>query len=142
VKAHIIRFLSYNFLGALFPVLISLIVHGLGKKEPTPGIYTPEFLFFAVVISATALGDITDEKKLVQNNPLVQLVKAMLLWGALSVAVIYGLYLYGAIIGPENQEVRNRVSCISPIIAVVLFLASLLAEIMLAKKLEQSGTTP
>jgi len=142
IKAHLIRFFSYNVLGALLPVGISLFIHLIGKKQPSLDKYTSDLLFFAIVIGATTLGDITDERKVVQNNPLVQVVKANLLWGTIVVGIIYGLFLYGVIIGPENSDVRSSLSVISLVLAIGLFFAGFFAEIMLADSREKAKEPP
>ena len=58
----------YNFFLALLPLFISFFVRHISNVNHLPGIYTPELLFFSIMISATALGDITDETKLYKLN--------------------------------------------------------------------------
>lgn len=131
--SHLIRFLMYNFIGALLPLMISWIIRLVSDISASPGVYAPELLFFAVMINATALGDITDEVKIVGNAPLFQFVKGVLLFGAIGVASIYGMYQYDTIVGPGNVAFRNNITQLTLIFALTSFITSLLAEIFVAK---------
>jgi len=137
--SHVIRFLTYNFVGALLPLIISWTVRRLGEVPAPPGVYAPELLFFGVMISATALGDITDETKILGNAPSIQLIKGTLLFGAIGVAAIFGMYQYDAIIGSGNSAFRSNITDVTLIVVSVLFLASLTAEILIARI---RGATP
>ena len=107
---HLIRFLVYNFIGALLPLFIAFSIRKTANIPPTPGVYAPELLFFAIMISATALGDITDETKIVGNAPLFQSIKGALLFGAIATGVFYGMYQYDAIVGPGNPSFRSNIT--------------------------------
>lgn len=130
---YLIRFLMYNFVGALLPMAISLIIRYLASSPSAPGIYAPELLFFAVMISATALGDVTDETKIIDNTPTFQFIKGALLFGAIAVAAIYGMYQYDSIVGPGNTKFRENITKVTLILSFFLFVTSLLAEILIAK---------
>ncbi len=118
---YLIRFLMYNFVGALLPMAISLIIRYLASSPSVPGIYAPELLFFAVMISATALGDITDETEITKNSPVFQFVKGALLFGAIAVAAIYGMYQYDSIIGLGNAKFRENITEFTLILSLFLF---------------------
>jgi hypothetical protein len=123
----------YNFIGALLPFMISWTVRRVSDISASPGVYAPELLFFAIMISATALGDITDEVKIVGKAPSFQLVKGALLFGAIGVASIYGMYQYDTIVGPGNIAFHNNITNFTLVFALILFVTSLLAEILVAK---------
>lgn len=123
----------YNFVGALLPLMISWTIRYISEVPAPPGVYAPELLFFGVVISATALGDLTDEEKLAGSSPIFQLVKGVLLFGAITTAAIFGVYQYDVIIGPGNSIFRTNITGFSLVIAIVLFITSLLTEILIAK---------
>ncbi len=132
MAAYLIRFLMYNFVGALLPLLISLFIRHISNIIPHPGVYTPELLFFSIMISATALGDVTDEIKL-YGNKAFQLTKGLLLFGSIGAAGIFGMFQYDAIVGPGNVPFRENITKYSLIIAVFLFLVSFMAEFLVAK---------
>ena len=123
----------YNFIGALLPLMVSYIVRQVSAITALPGVYAPELLFFAIMVSATALGDITDETKIIGNAPVFQLVKGALLFGSLGLAAVYGMYQYDTIVGPGNIAFRNNITNFTLICALALFFTSLLAETLIAK---------
>lgn len=130
---HMIRFLMYNFVGALLPLAISYVIRQVADIPALPGVYAPELLFFAIMISATALGDITDEAKMVGKAPVFQLIRGALLFGSLGVASIYGMNQFDSIVGPGNINFRNNITNLTLICALTLFVTSLLAETLIAK---------
>jgi hypothetical protein len=131
--SHLIRFLMYNFIGALLPLMVSWTVRRISDISAFPGAYAPELLFFAIMISATALGDITDEVKIVGKAPTFQLVKGALLFGAIAIASVYGMYQYDTIVGPGNIAFRNNITNLTVVLASILFVTSLLAELLVAQ---------
>src|SRR5258706_99121 len=74
-----------------------------------------------------------DEFKIVGNAPLFQLIRGALLFGAIGVASIYGMYQYDAIVGPGNIVFRNNITGLTLVFAVALFITSLSAEILVAR---------
>ena len=131
--AHMIRFLMYNFVGALLPLSISYIIRQVASIPPSPGVYAPELLFFAIMVSATALGDITDETKMIGKAPVFQLLKGALLFGSLGLAAIYGMNQYDTIVGPGNDTFRSNITNFTLVCAIILFITSFLAETLIAK---------
>lgn len=115
------------------PLSISWVVRKLGEVQAAPGAYAPELLFFGVMVSVTALGDLTDEEKSVGADWMIQLLKATLLFGALAVSSIFGVYQYDVIFGSSNITFRSNITLFALISSSLLFLASLLAEIVVAK---------
>lgn len=130
--AHLIRFLMYNLVGALLPLFISLFIHYICNITPHAGVYTPELLFFSIMISATALGDVTDEIKLYEKMTF-QLTKGILIFGSIGAAIIFGMFQYDAIVGPGNILFRENITKFSLIIAIFLFLISFITEFIVAK---------
>jgi NO-binding membrane sensor protein with MHYT domain len=132
MAAHLIRFLMYNFIGALLPLFISLFIRNIANITHRPGVYTPELLFFSIMISATALGDVTDEIKLYKKT-IFQLIKGALIFGSIGAAIIFGMFQYDAIVGPGNIGFRENITKYSLTIAVFLFITSFMAEFLVAK---------
>ena len=130
--SHMIRFVMYNLVGALLPLLISWTVRRIGDVLDPPGAYAPELLFFAVMISATALGDLTDEKEL-GGQPVFQLMKGTLLFGAIVVAAIFGVHQYDIILGPGNLTFRTNITSYALLLAIALFVTSMVAEMLIAR---------
>jgi hypothetical protein len=132
-SSDLIRFLVYNLVGALLPLIISWTVRHLANILPSSGVYAPELLFFAIMISATAIGDITDEARVIGTSWLFQLLRGTLLFGAIGAATVYGMYQYDSIIGPGNTAFRGNITNFTLTIGIVLFFVSLLAEILVSK---------
>ncbi len=63
----------------------------------------------------------------------IQLLKATLLFGALAVASIFGVYQYDIIFELNNVTLRNNTTLFASFSSGLLFVASLLAEIVIAK---------
>ena len=105
----------------------------MGSVPAIPGVYAPELLFFGIMISATALGDITDEARIIENTLLFQAIKGVLLFGAIGVAALYGMYQYDAIVGPGNIAFRSSITGVTLVAAVFSFLTSFSAEFLLVK---------
>ncbi len=131
--SHLIRFFMYNFVGALLPLAISLLVHRLGEIQPAPGAYAPEILVFGIMICATALGDLTDEAKIVGSDPQIQVVKGILIFGGLAIAAIFGVYQFDAIIGSGNAVLRTNIANAAIIMSGIAFAVGLSAEVLIAK---------
>ena len=81
------------------------------------------------MISATALGDITDEVKIVGKGPSFQAVKGALLFGGIAVASLYGMYQYDTIIGPGNIAFRNNITGFALILALILDIIGIKYEV-------------
>lgn len=133
LASHITRFLIYNMAFALLPLFFNLLLRATVGVQPTPGVYAPELLIFGVVISATALGDLSDESRIFGSAPRIQLIRALLLLGAIMAAGFFGLFQYDAIFGSANSTFRNNITPLALILGVVLFAASISAEILVGK---------
>lgn len=131
--AYLVRFIMYNLVGALLPLGISFTIRQVASVQAQPGVYASELLFFGIMISATALGDITDESKKLGSDVLFQIIRGALLFGCIGVAAIFGVYQYDAIVGPGNQNFRLNITNLSIVTSSFLLITSLLAEILIAR---------
>lgn len=130
--SHLIRFVGFNICISLIPLGASWVVRGLAEIDPPPGVYAPELLFLAVSVSATALGDITDEKYTQGIKWLFDLLKATLLLGVIASAMFWGFYQYDTVIGSDNINVRNNITFFSSLIAILMVVISLITEVIIA----------
>lgn len=133
VVSDLEKFLSYNLFGALLPLIISWGVRQLSGVAATEGVYAAELLFFAVMISTTALGDLSDETKHLAKTLFYELIKGGLRFGALGVAAIFGAYQYDSIFSPSGSAFRQNITTFSLYVAIALFVLSLVAEIMVVR---------
>lgn len=88
-KTKIFRWLTYNVLFAFIPVGFFVLARVLLMQDVTVQNFsrTPELLFFSLMLSGTALGDLSD------NAPL-QSVHLLLLKSALFVTTVLSTLLY------------------------------------------------
>ncbi|HEY0072375.1 MAG TPA: hypothetical protein VGE04_20640 [Chloroflexia bacterium] len=105
----------------------------MGNVVAPPGVYAPELLFFAVMISAIALGDVADEARATGDDPFFQLVRGVLMFGGLVAAALFGIYQYDQIVGPGDISFRDNVTSWAVWLAGPLFITSLAAEILIMK---------
>ncbi len=133
LASHISRFLIYNMTFALLPLLFTALVRGLGAVQAAPGVYAPELFIFGTVLSATALGDLTDESRIMGYATRVQWIKGLLLLGGFVSAACFGLFQYDAILGSANSNFRSNITGVALIISIVLLLSSLSAEYLVGR---------
>ena len=136
VVSNLIRFIGLNAALALVPLGTSILVRQLGEVLTPPGIYAPEILFFSVSISATALGDLTNERYTENLKWLFDLLKITLIVGITVSALFFGFYQYESIIAVVNNKIRNNITPFSVTLAITMFIVSIVSEIVISSTKE------
>jgi hypothetical protein len=131
--SRLIRFSLYNIVFALLPLIISASIRQIASLATPAGVYAPEILFFAVMISATALGDISDEVKVTGSSPFFQLLRGALMLGAIASAALFGMYQYDQIVGPGFPPFRENITWYAIAMGVVFLIFSVVAEVLLGR---------
>ncbi len=139
LSSYLIRFIGFNVGFALLPLAASVAVRILAEITPPAGAYAQELLFFAVSVSATALGDLTDERFAGGVRWLFDLLKVVLIISVAVAALLFGFYQYEAIIGPGNANIRNNITPLSIWMAFLTLMVSLTAEILIAYTRRKNG---
>lgn len=130
----IIRWITYNLIFALLPLGASLTLHALsGTLTAQTLASSPEILFFCLMVSATALGDLSEITASVGWDLRLRVVWACLLFGAIWSAILYGALLSHTIPGPATPSFQSNLLKVSVGIAVPLFLVSTLAEVLIGR---------
>ncbi|MEL6931001.1 MAG: hypothetical protein AAFO95_20600, partial [Cyanobacteria bacterium J06600_6] len=81
----LIRWLTYNTLFALLPLAISILLRTLtGKLSIETLTNSPDILFFALMISSTALGDMNEVADIIGWDATFSLLSSALTLGAIT----------------------------------------------------------
>ncbi len=130
---RLLRWFTFNVVFALFPLITAILFRKLaGKLTPDDIAQSPEILFFALMISATALGDLSEVIPSVGLDALLGALAAILLIGSIFSAILYGGLLYNSIMDTD-PIFRARLLNYSIFLAVSLFGVSTLTEVMLGR---------
>jgi hypothetical protein len=119
---------------ALLPLAAAVTLQALNRTLTTQAVAnSPEILFFALMVSATAMGDISEITIPVGWDLRFRVFWSCLLLGAIWSAVLYGGLLYDSIIGPGSPSFKLRLLVLSIIVAVLLFVVSTVVEALLGR---------
>jgi hypothetical protein len=129
------RWLTYNTIFALLPLIISILLHFLtGKLSLQTFSNSPEILFFALTISATALGDISETITLIGGDLTFTILSSALLLGVVASAILYGCLIYDTTIVINSPSgFRKNLLNFSIGLAVVMFILGTLVEVLIGK---------
>jgi len=130
---RLLRFLIYNVVFALVPLMLSIIIRQLSNVTAPAGVYAPELLFFAVMVSATALGEISDEARLTGSEPLFQILRGLLMIGAVGAGALFGMYQFDQIVGPGSLAFRENITILALVMGIIFFILSMAAEVLLGR---------
>ena len=131
---RLVRWFTYNLGFALLPLVAAVTLRVLNGTLTTQAVSnSSEILFFALMVSATAMGDISEVTVPVGWDLRFRVFWSCLLLGGIWSAILYGGLLYDSIIGPGSPSFRSRLLVLSIIVAVLLFLVSTIVEILLGR---------
>ena len=127
----LLRWLVFNFLLGLFPLLASLFIHSLaGKMTRAVTVNSPEVLFLALTISGTALRDLYEGSEMLRDSVLYNILYYALFISLLVSAFLYGLFTYDSMINPQVGDMRQALlgynitlaatSCVCGVLTVLL----------------------
>ena len=126
---RLVRWFTFNIAFALLPLGAAVLIRSLAGKLTREALAnSPEILFFALMISATAVGDLVAVSKPEDNGTVFQILWSALLLGAVSAALLYGVFLYASIMNPAASDFRVGLWSISKWLAVTFAIVSTLAE--------------
>ncbi len=131
---RLVRWFTYNVVFALLPLGAALLLRALAGKLTTEAVAnSPEILFFALMVSATAMGDLSEIAAPLGWDLTFRILGSALLIGAVFSSILYGSLLYDSVIGPGSAAFRSRLLTVSIVLAVVLFIVCALVEILLGR---------
>ena len=127
------RWIVFNVVFALLPLLISLFLHHLTDNLSNETLAnSTEVLFFTLVVCATALGDLNDVTVPTRWNRTRNILGSSLLIGAVLSAIFFGILVYDNLINPAKMDFRSRLLPYSIGMAVIFGVTSTIVEILLA----------
>jgi phosphotransferase system glucose/maltose/N-acetylglucosamine-specific IIC component len=133
------RFLKYNVVFALLPLVIVWGMRALANKSAPLSAYVPELLFLAIMVSITAIGDIGDYRQRISTWLRFDIIQSTLLMGVILAVALYAAYTYDSLTFPEGSVFRTNVTIVTAVLAPLLCLAGITAEVLLARV---KGSTP
>jgi hypothetical protein len=133
-STRLVRWFTYNLGFALLPLASGLLLRELAdRSNQDASLLSSEVLFFSLMVSATALGDLADVSPHISGGWTLTLCRSALLLGAILSAILYGSFLYDTLLSTGLPEFRSRVFTFSRWLASVLFVLSTLVEVLLAR---------
>jgi hypothetical protein len=134
VTSALIRWVTYSVVFALLPVAIVVFLRGLASKLSWNDLASsPEFLFFAIMLNATALGDLSELAPALRKESLYRCLHSALLLAAVISAVFYGCLVFEGIFATAPGLFRWRLLLVSFGLDGVSLILSTAAEILLAR---------
>lgn len=134
LASAVIHWLTYSVVFALLPVAISVTLRGLaGKLSLNDLSSSPELLFFAIMLNATALGDLSEVAPGIGSETLYRVLHSALLLCALVSAIFYGCLVFESVFQIANPLFRWRLLFISFSLDAVSLLLATSAELFLAR---------
>lgn len=131
---RLVRWLTYNVIFALLPLAVSVLLRALVNKLSIQDFSnSPEILFFALTISATAMGDLSEIASPLGWDIYFSIFGSALLLGAVFSSILYGSLVYDSIIGPGSMEFREKLLVFSIGLAIILFFLSTVVEVLIGK---------
>jgi hypothetical protein len=129
------RWLIYNTIFALLPLIISVLLHFLtGKLSMQTFSNSPEILFFALTLSATAIGDISETITPIGWDLTFTILSSALLLGVVTSAILYGGLIYDTTIAINSPSgFRENLLNFSIGLALVMFILGTLVEVLIGK---------
>lgn len=132
---RLVRWFTYNVIFALLPLGTMLLLRALAGKLTVAAVAeSPEILFFALMINATAVGDLTEITTHLGGWDLTfRIFGSALLLGAVCSAILYGCLVYDSVVGPGSATFRAQLLSVSIWLAIVFFVLSTIVEALIGR---------
>lgn len=129
--SRFVRWLVFNVVFALLPLFSVWIFRLLLNKEAIERNNDyPETLFFAIMVCATALGDVHGRNNTQKYNLMYVCLEGGLLLGAIGLAIIYGGLKLGSVLNPPLNPQIETMNLITVLI-IVLCIVAIVSEVVL-----------
>ena len=128
------RWIVFNLILALFPLGTTLFVHSLaGKLSYQVLLNSPEILFLALMVSATALRDLYEASPFLRGEMLYTVLYYALFLGLILAAVFYGLFVLDSVNNPSTPALRAALFKYANILTIVLCVCSFITVLLLSR---------
>ena len=126
---RLVRWFTYTIFFALLPLGISILIRSFTGNISLRSIAnSPEFLFFSLMVTATALGDLSETFRNSLRTLTFDILRSGLLLGAVFSAILYGSFIYDSITNPEIDQFRIQLFGLTKWLAIVFGIVSTIAE--------------
>lgn len=131
---RLIRWITFDIVFALIPFILILVLRFLtGSLSVQTLSSSPEILFFAIMVSATATGDLYGLADPLGWDVQLRILFSFMLFGAVFSAILYGSFLYDTIIGSISPVFKENLFRLSIFLTSALAILAFLAEILIAR---------
>lgn len=134
MAVRLIRWFTFAVVFALLPFLTSLLFRGMAGVLTTDAIQqSPELLFFALMICATAMGDLNELSSAVGKDTVLRILSSALLLGASVAGILYGGFVYVTLPNQTNLKFQANLFHLSLILAPVSLFVGTVVQVLIAK---------
>jgi hypothetical protein len=134
IGEKLLRWVVFNLILALFPLGTTLFVHSLaGKLSYQVVLNSPEILFLALMVSATALRDLYEASPFLRGEMLYTVLYYALFLGLIMAAVFYGLFVLDTVNNPSTPVLRAALFKYANFLTIVLCLCSFITVLLLSR---------
>jgi hypothetical protein len=134
IGEKLLRWIVFNLILALFPLGTTLFVHSLaGKLSYQVVLNSPEILFLALMVSATALRDLYEASPFLRGEMLYTVLYYALFLGLILAAVFYGLFVLDIVNNPSTPVLRAALFKYANFLTIVLCLCSFITILLLSR---------
>lgn len=128
------RWFWFNFMFALTPLMLMILIRLLGDKLSFQDVAnSSEVLFFSLMLSATSVGDAIENRKLDKNETLFTNMWCALLFIAVISSVLYGCLLLDTILDLKLIAFRSKLLYFSALLAVASLALSSVTQLWIGK---------
>ncbi len=134
VGNKLFRWVMFNLILGLFPLGTTVFVHFLtGKLTYSVLVNSPEILFLALTVTATALRDLYESAPFLGKEMLYNVLFSGLLLGLILSAVFYGLFILDSVYNPGSLGLRSALLKYSVLLTILLCFCSGITVVLLSK---------
>ncbi len=131
---RMIRWFTYTIGFALLPLCISILIRGLAGKLSIEALTnSPDILFFSLIISASALGDINETTNMIGWDIIFSILFSALMLGAIISAILYGSFLSVGIFEIKIEKFYDNLLWVSILLGFCLFILGTIVEFLIGK---------
>lgn len=128
------RWLWFNFMFALTPLALMILVRYLGGKLTNQDVAgSSEVLFFSLMLSATSVGDAIENRKEIDKETLFTNMWCSLLFIAVISSILYGCLLLDTVLDLKLLDFRVRLMYVSLPLALVSLALSFVTQIWISR---------
>jgi hypothetical protein len=115
-----------------------LFVHFfLGKGAFDAVSRSPELLFFSLMVSASALGDLAELRELSVKDITIPIIRSSLYVAVIMSAILYGAFLHATITGTVDDSFALRAFWVSVVLALLSASISTAGQVFLSRILKE-----